>query len=166
MESWYVVKTKPNREFMVRDQLVTRGIETYLPLWKPVQLSNVNKKLRPYFPCYLFVNLDLQQTSMSSVAYLPGVNYLITCDDQPVRVEQSVIHAISARLQMLENTVTDRNGKPLLHGDKVIITTGVFDGYEAIFDKHLSSGDRVRLLINFLQKRTPLTIERTMIQKH
>ncbi len=165
MESWYVLKTKPNYEFVVEHQLVTRGIRCYMPLWQPVEKANLDKKLRPYFPCYLFCHVDWQETSLSSLNYLPGVSYFIMCDDKPIPVDQAVIDNISARVQILENSVTDRAGNLLRRGDRVKITSGVLDGYDAIFDTQLSSGDRVRLLINFLQKQTPLTIERNLIQK-
>lgn len=166
MHSWYVVRTKPNREFVVREQLVTRGIETFLPVWKPVESNSLDKKLRAYFPCYLFANVDLHETSLSSLVYLPGVNHLIMCDGIPVRVEQSIIDSIAARICALEQSVPDRRGKPLLHGDRVSIAEGAFEGYEAIFDRYVPSSDRVRLLIDFLQRRTPLVIERRMIQKN
>lgn len=165
MESWYVLKTKPSREFVVREQLVARGIESYLPLWKPAQLNNLDKKLKPYFPSYMFAKVDLELVSLSSLKYLPGVNHLLLCDGLPIRVEQSVIDAIVARVSLLENSVTDTIGKVLVHGDKVRITGGVLEGYDAIFDRRLAGGDRVRVLIDFLQKRAALTIERNLVQK-
>lgn len=165
MEGWYVLKTKPNYEFIVREQLVERDIKCYLPLWQPVDKVNIDKKLRPYFPCYMFCCVDWQATSLSSLNYLPGVSYVITCDDKPIQVDPSVINGIQTQVCRLENSVRDRAGNLLRQGDRVKITSGVLDGYEAIFDTRLSSGDRVRLLINFLQTRTPLTIERNLIQK-
>jgi len=165
MENWYVLKTKPNREFVVREQLGSLEIESYLPLWQPAQLVNASKKLRPYFPSYLFAKVDLQHIRLSSLVYLPGVNYVLMCDNRPVRVDQSVIDTISVRIRLLENSVTDAAGKLLVHGDRIRITGGPLEGYDAIFDKRLSAGDRVRILIDFLQKRTPVSIERNLVQK-
>jgi transcriptional antiterminator RfaH len=165
MKSWYVLKTKAHREFFVREQLVGRGIENYLPLWRPAQLNNLDKNLKPYFPSYLFAKVDLEMVSLSSLKYLPGVNHMLLCDGIPVRVEQCVIDAIVDRVSLLENSVTDTTGKLLGHGDKVKITGGVLEGYDAIFDKRLAGGDRVRILIDFLQRRTVLSIERNLIQK-
>ncbi len=164
MQSWCVLKTKANRELLVHKQLIARDIDSYLPLWHPSQLG-AGAALRPYFPTYLFAKVDLEQTSRSSLMYLPGVNYLLMYDDEPVFVEQAVIDGIAARIYALEKCVRDAAGNPLTRGDRVRITGGVFEGYEAIFDQQLSSGDRVRILIDFLQKRAPLTLERTLIQK-
>jgi transcriptional antiterminator RfaH len=38
-------------------------------------------------------------------------------------------------------------------GDPVLVQSGPFAGYEAIFDGHVSGRDRVRVLLGFLQKR-------------
>jgi transcriptional antiterminator RfaH len=43
--------------------------------------------------------------------------------------------------------------KALKRGDVVTIEDGPFAGYEAIFDGHLSGRQRVRVLLDFLQKR-------------
>jgi transcriptional antiterminator RfaH len=165
MEHWYILKTKPNREFVVRAQLGSRDIEAYLPLWKPAYILNSGKKLQPYFPSYLFTRVDLEDVSLSSLVYMPGVNYMLMCDGEPIAVEQVVIDELRERIRLLDHSVTDARGKLLTHGDRIQVTGGVFEGYEAIFDKRLSAGDRVRILIDFMQKRTPVSIERNMIEK-
>lgn len=164
MENWYVLKTKPNREFFVCDQLSTRAIETYLPVSHSTAL-NSSKQPRPYFPSYLFTKVDLQQVSLSSLVYMPGVNYMLMSDGKPTRVEQSIIDSIRSRILLLENSALDSMGQNLARGDMIRITGGVFEGYEAIFDKRLSGGDRVQILIDFLQKQRPVTIERNLIEK-
>ena len=166
MQHWYALKTKPQREFVVRDQLQTRGIETYLPLWQPAAMRSVVKsKLSPFFPTYLFANVDLMETSLSSLVYLPGMNQVVMCDGLPVRVEPKVIEAIDAQIRNLEDGIADAAGNQILQGDWVTITGGVFEGYDAIFDRYIPAGDRVRLLIDFLQKQTPLSVERSFIRK-
>jgi transcription antitermination factor NusG len=165
MQCWYALKTKPQRELVVRDQLRTRGIETYLPLWHPTPMHSAKNKLAPFFPTYLFANVDFEETSLSSLAYMPGMHRIVMCDGQPVRVAQTVIAAIDAQIRSLEASIRDTVGNCLVHGDKVKITGGPFEGYDAIFDRYVSAGDRVRLLIDFLQKQSPLTIERTLVQK-
>lgn len=165
MLSWYALKTKPQRELVVRDQLHLRGIETFLPLWHPAAIKNAQHKLYPFFPTYLFADVDLTETSLSSLLYLPGMNHMIMCDGKPIQVQQSVIDTIAAQIRTMENSVVDAVGKSLLHGDKVRIMGGAFEGYEAIFDRYISSGDRVRLLIDFLQKQSPLNIERSLVCK-
>ena len=51
-------------------------------------------------------------------------------------------------------------------GDTVTIQDGPFAGYEAIFDTRLSGQDRVRVLLNLLQKRQmPLELEGRQIRR-
>lgn len=164
MLSWYALHTKPNSERLVCGILLARGIEPYLPLWQP-SLAGRAKRPRPFLPCYLFAQTDLEVTGLSTLQYLPGVRRLIFAGDQPARVDPGVIERIRVRLGELEKAVTDVNGEPLMRGDRVAITAGPFQGFDAIFDKRLASGERVRLLIDFLQKRTPLEIPREFVEK-
>jgi transcription antitermination factor NusG len=165
MEHWYTLRTKPNREELVQVQLGARHIESYLPRWQPPYLRNTSQKRHPFFPSYLFARVDLQVVAVSTLAYLPGVSRLLMYDGVPIRVEQAAIDEIRTRIQLMEDITVDAMGRPLRYGDKVLILGGVFAGYEAIFDRRLSSGDRVQILIDFLQTRAPLQIQRNQVQK-
>jgi transcriptional antiterminator RfaH len=165
MKSWYALKTKPQRELVVYDQLQLRSIETYLPLWHTVPLNSAKQKVEPFFPTYLFANIDFSETSLSSVVYMPGMNQVVSREGEPVRVDPYVINSIATQILALEKIAVDVNGKPLVHGDRVQIIRGAFEGYEAIFDRYLDSTDRVRLLIDFLQKQSPLQLERNWVRK-
>ncbi len=80
-------------------------------------------------------------------------------------VEPEVIARIRLRLDSLGQTLTDGRGKPLALGDHVRITAGPLAGLEAIFDGRLTSQDRVRLLVNFLQRGARVEVERQHVQK-
>jgi transcriptional antiterminator RfaH len=165
MLGWYALNSKPRSEKYVSEILLSRGIETYLPLWRSPKGPGQAGKARPYFPSYLFARADLDAIGISVLQYLPGVRRLVFCGDQPARVEEAAINEIRRRLAELENSVMDSAGRRLSQGDRVLITGGPFQGYDAIFDRRLSSGERVRVLIDFLQKRTPLELESLLIQK-
>ncbi len=165
MLGWYALNSKPKSEQYVCEILFSRGIEVYLPLWHPPKGPGQVSKARPYFPSYLFARADLEVIGISALQYLPGVRRLVFCGDQPAQIEEAAIDEIRRRLAELDETVLDSVGRRLNQGDRVLITAGAFQGYEAIFDRRLSSGERVRVLIDFLQKRTPLELESQMIQK-
>ncbi len=153
MLHWYALNSKPYHELTVLNALSTRGIDGYVPLWKPPVRRGEARKPRPFFPSYLFAHADLEQIGISGLQYLPGLRRLVLFDGQPARVAQEIIDEIRQRVAALPQFGIDAVGKPLLHGDRVAITGGPFDGYEAIFDQCLADSVRVRVLIEFLERQ-------------
>jgi transcription antitermination factor NusG len=140
--SWYVIRSKPNKENFLAEQLSAYGIKVYCPYIRVRTVNPRARKSRPYFPSYLFVEVDLETISVSALHWMPGAINLVSFDGKPAPVPESLISAVE------EDYV-----KGLKSGDVVIINDGPFAGYEAIFDEHLSGRERVRVLLNFLQKR-------------
>ena len=58
-QSWYVIHSKPRKENQVYSQLQARAIETFYPTIRVKPVNPRSAKIRPYFPGYLFVRVDL-----------------------------------------------------------------------------------------------------------
>ena len=164
MMNWYALNSKPHCEQLVYAGLVSRGIGAFLPLW-PARESMRVVRPHPFFPSYLFAQADLETVGLSALQYLPGVRRLVFCGDQPAPIPEMAIRAIERRLVEIKQSVVDAAGQPLTRGDLVVITGGPFRGYDGIFDRRLGSDERVRLLIDFSRRFTPLEIECEFIQK-
>src|SRR5262249_39215497 len=72
---WYAVQTQPHRELRAKGQLENQAYEVFLPRrLKTVRharkLTNVDA---PFFPCYLFICLDLTRHRWRSVNGTFGV---------------------------------------------------------------------------------------------
>jgi transcription antitermination factor NusG len=165
METWYALNTKPRSEKLVCDVLLARGITPYLPLWPSIPARASRVAPRPFFPCYLFALADLEVVGLSALQFAPGVRRLVFCGGEPARLQQAEIDELHRRLSAMERSVTDARGQALARGDRVVITQGPFAGWEAIFDKRLRSEERVQLLIDFLQNRTRVELDRAWIKK-
>jgi transcriptional antiterminator RfaH len=158
--SWYVLHSKPNKEDFLFSQLVSRNIKAYYP---KLHVSPVNpraRKVKPFFPGYLFVHVDLVYTPLSSLAYVPGLNRLVSFDMHPATVPDEVIATIEKNVDRI-NQAHANCKQGLKPGDPVIILDGPFKGYNAIFDVALPGSDRVRLLIKLLhgqQKRVQVPV--------
>lgn len=148
--SWYVLHSKPNREDFLFSNLKNRGIEVYFPRLRVEPKNSRSRKIIPFFPGYLFVKVDLEATPLSSLAYIPGTNRVISFDHEPAIVSEEII-------QTIKRNVDKINENPKLHhqeikqGDQVIIEEGPFEGYEAVFDTRLEGSERVRLLVKLLR---------------
>ncbi|MBW6466717.1 MAG: hypothetical protein K0B06_09450 [Brevefilum sp.] len=148
--SWYVLHSKPNKEDFLYSQLRIREIEVYYPRLRVTPINPRSRKVKPFFPGYLFVNVDLDQTPISSLAYVPGANRVISFDHEPAIVPDTIMQTIQTNVDRI-NQNPDLIYNQLSHGDPVTIQGGPFEGYEAIFDTRLDGSERVRLLIKLLR---------------
>ena len=101
MKLWYALHTKPNSEYQVATALRQQELETYLPEIEAPK-SRRQRKTRPFFPCYLFVMIDFEQTGLSQVRWTPGLRRIVTIDNQPVPVPEAVIDLIRRQLGEIE----------------------------------------------------------------
>ena len=151
-DSWYVLHTKPLKEEFLRDQLSIRRIEAYCPRIRVHAVNPRARKVKPYFPGYLFVHVDLDQTNLSTLQWMPGASSLVSFGGEPAFVPDSLIQAIRQRVDAID-TVGGEQLNGLKQGETVVIQAGPFAGYEAIFDTSISGSERVRVLLKLLRNR-------------
>ena len=152
LKQWYALRSKPNKEDFLWGELLARKIEVFYPQLRVKPVNPRARKVKPYFPGYLFVHIDLEQVNLSAMRYLPGATGLVVFDGLPPTVPESLINAIHRRV----DEVNAAGGETLIDlqpGDPVRVQAGPFAGYEAIFDERLSGNERVRVLLTMLGKR-------------
>jgi transcriptional antiterminator RfaH len=99
--------------------------------------------------------LDLEKTGKFSMDYLPGAAGLVSFGGEAADVPDGLIHAIQHRV----DEINDAGGELfdlLKMGTTVVVHSGPFAGYEAIFDARLPGSDRVRVLLKLLKNRQML----------
>jgi transcriptional antiterminator RfaH len=107
--------------------------------------------------------VDLEKVNPSTLRWMPGAVSLISFDGQPAPVPDLLIAAIERQVQFI-NASQKQFMDDLKPGDPVLVQDGPFAGYEAIFDGRISGRDRVRVLLNLLQKRqVPLDLREQQI---
>ncbi len=155
---WYVLQTKAQKEGLVVQQLKQREMSVFYP-FLPVRPVNPRARtVQPFFPCYVFVYVDLAEVGVSQFQYLPHAVGLVSFGDRPAEVEQSLVEQISMHLEQI-NAAGDELLFRLHSGDPVMIERGPFAGYEAIFDARLRNSDRVRVLLELIgQQQVALNI--------
>jgi len=160
MECWYALYTKPKKEHQVDSLLREQGIETYLPTVR----RKVRRRDRPerviYFPCYLFARLDFQVVPRSSITWMPGIQRIVSLGDHPAVVADEIVELLRDRLEDVEQVGYGRF-KP---GDRVRITSGPLRDLEAVFERPLSSAERVRILLDVVGRMMPVEIAYTQIK--
>jgi transcription elongation factor/antiterminator RfaH len=150
--SWYVLHSKPYKEEFLADQLELRRVEAFAPCIRVQVVNPRARKVRPYFPGYIFVHTDLEKMEMSTLHYAPGSTGLIMFGGEPATVPDSLIHAIRRRVDEI-NSAGGELFDVLKPGETVMIQEGPFSGYEAIFDHRLPGTERVHVLLKLLRNR-------------
>jgi transcription antitermination factor NusG len=152
MKRWYVLQSKPQKEILLYEQLRLRAMEVYYPCVRVKPVNPRARKIKSYFPGYLFVHIDLDLVGISSLQWVPGALALVNFGGEPAFIAESVLQSI--RL-MVEKNNTDGSYfyDALKPGDVVSINEGSFSGYKAIFDTRLSGSQRVRVLLELLENQ-------------
>ena len=149
-ESWYCLRSKPNKEEFLWGQLMLREIETFYPRLRVKPVNPRASKIRPYFPGYMFVSVDLKEIGANTLQWMPGALGLVFYGSEPATVQDDLINAIRNRVNAV-NAAGSEWLAGLKAGDAVRIGAGPFAGYEAIFDVRLAGSERVRVLLTLLE---------------
>jgi len=164
-KSWYVLHSHPNKEDLLWQQLLAREIEVFYPR---IQANPVNpraRKIKPYFPGYLFVCTDLEKLGLSTLQWMPYSTGLVMFGGEPSALPESIVQVIRQRVDEI-NTAGGEVLDALKPGDRVVIQEGPFEGYEGIFDVRLSGKERVRVLLEMLgARKVPVELKAGQIHK-
>jgi len=162
--SWYVIRSKPNKEQFLAGQIRAHGLEVYLPVLQVKPVNPRSRKIRPYFPNYLFTRIDLDEINISDLRWMPGASDVVSFDGEPASVSDLFIDTLKKQVDQYNKTLRE-SSKNFQAGDVVLIQGGPFAGYEAIFDMNISGEDRVRVFLSLLQGRQmPVKIETRQIR--
>lgn len=150
---WYTYNSQPNKEDMLWHQLQSRDLEGYYPrlTYKPVNPRA--RKIRPFFPGYLFIHVDLEQVGISTLNYLPYSKGLVCFGGEPAIVHETLVQTLISRLEIMNKEKQSTLIGNLHPGDKLEISDGLFKGYDAFFDEALTGKERSRILIKTLSNQ-------------
>jgi transcriptional antiterminator RfaH len=164
-KSWYVLHSHPNKEYLLWQQLLAREIEVFYPRIKANPVNPRSRKIKPYFPGYLFVYADLEQLGLSTLQWMPYATGLVMFGGEPSALPENIVQLIRQRVDEIDaagGEVLDA----LKPGDRVVIQDGPFEGYEGIFDVRLSGKERVRVLLQMLgARKVPVELKAGQIHK-
>lgn len=161
-KNWYALYVKPHKERSVYRSLLDQSVETFFPSIKVKPTDPRTAKVRPYFPGYIFVHVDLEETEINTFKWMPGVHRMISFGDTPAIVPAHFVDELRKHLAMIEEAGGLQPKQAFETGDTIKITGGLFEGYEAIFDVYLPGKERVQLLLMFLgsqPKRIKLDVD-------
>ncbi|MGD8752010.1 MAG: transcription termination/antitermination NusG family protein [Anaerolineales bacterium] len=163
---WYALRSKPRKEPIVWRKVLSKGMECFYPRIRVHPVNPRSRKVKPYFPGYLFIRVDLENVGISTFKWMPHTLGLVTFGGEAAYIPDSLIQALKRQVVSI-NEAGGEIFDGLKRGDKVKIIEGPFSGYEAIFDHRLSGKERVRVLLKFLNsdRRVPVELDVSHIDR-
>ena len=155
--SWYALRSKPRKEDVVWRQVLSQGFEVYYPRLRVHPVNPRSRKVKAYFPGYLFVQADVENTGVALFQWMPHTLGLVNFGGEPAVVPDHLVQAIRQRVDQI-NAAGGEVFDGLKPGQVVWISDGPFRGYEAIFDARLPGNERVRVLLEFLGNRRQVAV--------
>ena len=175
---WYIVHTYSGQEDRVKKNLdlriqsldmQDRIFQVVVPTEEEVIFKDGKRKSeqRKRFPCYILVQMNMDDESWYVVRNTPGVTGFISTEDdydkrpKPVPLEDSQLESILKQSE--EGPARIKIG--LQNGDMVRITEGPFiDFVGSVGDVDESKG-KVRVLVSFFGRETPVELDFLQVER-
>ena len=150
---WIVAATKPNSEALAILNLDRQGFESYCPR---ILQKRPNKPplIRPLFPGYMFVKINLQWYSIRNTR---GIRQVLLGDAGPSIIADIVIEELKAR-EGRDGLVTLEPKDKFAKGTTVKAIKGPFQGHLMIYEGMVSQ-DRVRVLLDLLGRKCVVEVQ-------
>lgn len=165
MSDWLTLYTKPKLERQVNEVLQGKGVETYFPVVYQYSTHYRRKEPAPFFPCYLFAQIDPTSSEYRTLQWTPGLNSVVRFGGRPAWLPGAVIAELRKHLAYLERSGYFEVAHHFQPGDLVRITSGPLRDLEAVFDRALSKEGRVRILLDFIGKFTACEVEASFLAR-
>ncbi|MBM4463438.1 MAG: transcription termination/antitermination factor NusG [Chloroflexi bacterium] len=174
---WYMIHTYTGREAQVQLNLeqrvksmdVDKDIgDVIIPTVEEIEIKEgqrrtVSKKL---YPGYVLVKMRMNNNSWSIVRNTPGVTSFVSNQDEqgkliPAPLEEEEVATILAKMKAGAPQVT----VGLTKGESVRITDGPFIDFAGIIDEISPEKGKVRVLVSFFGRETPIELDFLQVEK-
>ena len=164
-ERWYAVYTHVQKEWIARDHLDRQGFVSYLPVYRKVvrHARSVREVERPLFPRYLFVRGELEGRVHHPIHSTIGVSDLVSQGDVPIPIPEEIIKSLKGK-EDSKGAVELGSAMAFNQGDRVRITSGQFEGVEALFTK-MKDADRVVLLLSMMRSSWRVIVNTAEVER-
>lgn len=160
---WYAVHTQPRLEMKALAHLRRQNYQTYLPLLrrKIRHARRVEQVLRPFFPRYLFVALNLEQQGWRSIRSTIGVSDIVRFGEQPTPLPPGVIDTLKSYEDA--GGAIEAPRKMINKGDKVSVLEGPFSRLLGLCEA-VTDSERVMVLLDLLGRKVRVSLSADAVE--
>jgi transcription antitermination factor NusG len=157
MSRWYVINTRPKKEFQVEKLFTEGGFLYYNPVYRQ------EGRVRPFFPGYGFLTFEFP-AQYQTVKYTRGVKRVVGNREGPIPVPEEVVREIRAR-EIGGLIELEKHGAAPQVGDEIEVAEGPLKGLRGIFQKEIDDKERVMILLSYVSYQGQLLIEKGKLKK-
>lgn len=146
--TWFLAQFKPNSHKIAERNLNQQGFQTFLPMQEQTKRAQGKflTHMRPLFPGYLFVALNIGQGSWRSVNSTYGVTRLVSLGKEPTPIPLGLIGQLMLRCDREGKLLPPKLLKP---GDQVTLTKGPFTDFVVTIDS-IAPDKRIWVLMELM----------------
>ncbi|MBD3413812.1 MAG: hypothetical protein GF421_05200 [Candidatus Aminicenantes bacterium] len=157
MKNWFVLNTKPKKEFQVEKIFSKNGFLIYNPKYRQ------GDRILPFFSGYEFICFD-HPAQYRTVKFTRGVKRVIGNKEGPIPIPESVISQIKKR-EINGFIELEKYGSEPEAGDQVQVMEGAMKGLKGVFKKELTPKDRALILLNYVSYQGHLIVDKKKLKK-
>ena len=171
-KAWYVIHCYSGYENKVRHNLEQR-IETMgmkdkifdvvIPTQEEIEVKDGKRRVveRHVFPGYVLVNLILSEESWYVVRNTPGVTGFVGMGNQPTALRPEEVASILKRME----AEAPHFKVSFKVGERVRIVDGPFNDFRGTVSEIEMDRSKVRVMVNFFGRETPIELDFLQVEK-
>lgn len=170
--AWYVVHCYSGYENKVRHNLEQR-IETMnmkdfifdvvVPVEEEIEVKDGKRRSveRRVFPGYILVNMEMNEESWYVVRNTPGVTSFVGMGNDPIPLRKDEVAKIMKRME----ADAPRIKVTFRQGERVRIVDGPFNDFRGTVAEIDMDKAKVRVMVNFFGRETPVELDFLQVEK-
>jgi len=170
--AWYVIHCYSGSEHKVKRNLEQRiesmGMrdkifEVIIPTEEEIEIKDGKRRVveRRIFPGYLLVNMIMDEDAWAVVRHTPGVLGFVGTGDKPTPLRPEEVAQILKRME----AETPRLKVTFKPGERVRIIDGPFRDFHGVVDEIDMQRAKVRVLVNFFGRETPIELDFLQVER-
>lgn len=154
--AWAVASTHPHRERVALQHLERQGFTAYCPMVRKRirHARRVEEVLRPIFPGYVFIQIDIERTQWRPILSTVGVRTLVSFGSKLGLLDEKFVQGLKARET---DGVVGQNKRPFEPGQDIQVVGGPMDGVLATV-LSVEARDRIVVLMDMLRQSVRVTL--------
>ncbi len=175
---WYIIHTYSGQEERVKKNLELRVttmdvkdriFQVVVPTEEEIEIREGRRRSvrRKVFPGYILVQMTMDDNSWHVVRNTPGVTGFVSAEDEqerrpkPVPLEENEVEKILSQMESEAPRV--KVGFTL--GQSARITDGPFTDFIGVVDQVMADRGKVRILVSFFGRETPVELDFLQVEK-
>jgi len=169
---WFVVHCYSGYENKVRHNLEQRiesmGMkdqiyDVVIPTQEEIEVRDGKRRTieRHVFPGYVLVNMIMSEESWYVVRNTPGVTGFVGMGNDPIPLRPEEVSQILRRMEAEAPTIK----VTYKSGEKVRIIDGPFNDFHGVVDEIDMDRSKVRVMVNFFGRSTPVELDFLQVEK-